>query len=71
MGSKTAKKIVDEIEAYLSAMKVSDKPVKVVRVYREDMEVLHKSILRKNSCVPNLRVDEEGVFYKQYEIVSI
>lgn len=70
MGSKTAKKIVDEIEAYLSAMSVSDKPVNVIRVYREDMEVLRKSILRKNSLVPNLRVDEEGVFYKRYEVVS-
>ena len=66
MGSKTANKIVDEIEKYLSAMKVSDKPVNVVRVYREDLEVL-----RKSSLVPNLRVDEEGVFYKKYEIVSI
>lgn len=66
MVSKTAKKIVDEIEAYLSAMKVSDKPVKVIRVYREDFDVLRKSAL-----MPNLRVDEEGVFYKRYEVVSI
>ena len=66
MGSRTANKIVNQIEDYLSVMKVSNKPVNVIRVYWEDLEVL-----RKSSLVPNLRVDEEGVFYKKYEIVSI
>lgn len=66
MGSRTAKKIVDQIEDYLSAMKVSNKPVNVIRVYREDLDVL-----RKAKLVPHLRVDEEGVFYKRYEVVSI